>query len=394
MAFALHNHTAMVLSQTRSLRVTSLLALLGLLAAGCADAHGTDVPQDVEELVDRLASVYCEELQTCRVGPAADPENARALAGLCRETTRTRLLRHTAVERAGLAEGRLTFDPGGAAECVELMRSRACLPSAGPETVHICRFTAGAVPPGGPCNDDVECAAGGNCRFPDGHASCGGVCEPAPPVGATCLSADGCEEGAWCHEGSCVALTDAAEPATEGEPCGLVERGDGLVLTPCREGLVCPSLSSTLLSDPSLCTAPLPEGAPCVPGETPCEPGTVCLGPVDAPTCTAHIVTSEQDASCGRSMGVWCDPFWDLACSDFAGGGQCVRALHIEGQPCEDTPFVCGPTLDCSNLVDGQCTAPLSEGEPCGADRQCASGHCAFDLATDELGTCVDPFCE
>ena len=313
-----------------------------------------------------------------------------------------------------VAEGRLSFDEGIAALCLERAAS-ACYDAdhgfgwnlagpGGPES-RPCAHVFAAVEPadvGGDCQYDFECGPGLSCAnrsLPWG--ACAGRCTAQSPLGSICAGSYFCAFGgrgdhAGCAPAEIVAPTTGnvsgnvcsnvfrLPPAGEGETCGWMARdGDDVIARQCGDGLVCGCTSSAC--DPRCIRRPR-SGEPCSPdGLLTCAAGASCV----RGTCRTFDLTSDARTPGDPCWSTrYCDPTMRYACSE---SGQCVEwgdgglgdLCWFEEAPCAPGLF-CDPSEGPSTYV-GVCERGYEVGALCSIHKTCATGCC------DESGVCVEP---
>lgn len=165
--------------------------------------------------------------------------------------------------------------------------------------------------------------------------------------GEPCQLSFECQEGLACDIDLASLEKLCLRPAVEGERCNISAPRR------CEEGLEC------LVQ---ICTAPLPEGAPCDLDGLACGPGLVCTGGVCEPlsglgeSCTSdgHC---EEGLRCGETT--LCEPLPRT-------GEPCV-----EGDRCATPCDVCRPEGAARDL---RCGPRGGEGEPCSGHDHCRLG--------------------
>ncbi|PTL84220.1 hypothetical protein [Vitiosangium sp. GDMCC 1.1324] len=221
--------------------------------------------------------------------------------------------------------------------------------------------------PGGPCDEDVDCARptvceADRCLLPDGLACTdadlcrSGRCErsrcaPRLAPGGTCQENTDCAEPARCLDGRCL-LPDGA-PCTRAELCdsGRCEKGT--------------------------CQAPVGLGEPCTTDRncrepTRCHQG-LCLRP-DGTECksAAQCISGHCDNGLCRTVvppGGQCRQDGDCQFPTRCVQGTCQSRVSAGGF-CRDTGE-CMPPARCSNNL-----CLLALGTKCGRDTECEMGNC------------------
>lgn len=238
------------------------------------------------------------------------------------------------LERAVVA-GRMLFEPSKGAACVAHLIGLPCAEvraDDGPAFLELCPDSlAGAVPAGGKCYREQDCAAGSFCTAsPPG---CPGICRSAVVLGTACGGTPReCAEGAVCSAGSCRAW------AAEGKACGAQTD------SPCKPGLFCDRAAGGAAR---VCAAQKAGGA--CSGNQECANRFSCVGfdPVTQTPGACHL---------GKPLGVGCAP----------GKNECERYLF------------CG--------AGDACVRPGKPGDACGHVNGeyalCLGGWCDLDTAT------------
>jgi hypothetical protein len=278
-------------------------------------------------------------------------------------------------------------------------------------------------PLGSACSVNADCDDPGACV--DGLC-CDGVC------GGTCESCNGADTGL--ADGECHAVQALSDPADECDAMAGIDACNGAGECQCEDGaqngnesdVDCGGSSCDACPDGDTCGG----DADCVSAH--CADG-VCCDVACNGTCEGCVnaKTNAPDGTCAP-VPAQTDP--DTECSDQGacmqnglcdGSGSC--ALYASGSPCgsaqscmggietnQDTcdglgncidnmtevcaPYVCGPMAclmscaqngDCdpSSYCGGMtCQPKQANGQTCGGDVQCLSGHCAD-------GVCCDTAC-
>jgi hypothetical protein len=227
---------------------------------------------------------------------------------------------------ADLASGKMIFDGGAAARCLDYRRRHLDDCDSGslradPAHAACNEVFVGALGAGEACFDSSECQSGscaGN-SFCTCDAStvfcrcCVGACVPPAALGEDCTN-NACEKGLRCAYDPGAATGRCAPRFEAGEVC----TGGGLF--DCGDSLVCVSRGK---GEPSVCGVPPAEGERCVPREA---------------------------FSCARSDD-WCDP----------EEGICKRRIPLDA-PCGPVEASCVRYAVCNG---GTCSLPPTEGEPC-----------------------------
>jgi hypothetical protein len=223
---------------------------------------------------------------------------------------------------SALARGRATFDADAARSCVEMLRSKAMVPSSEGDTLFAhapCdRVLLGTQTEGAVCRFSVECKEGLACV--GYRAGADGTCKKPPRAGEACsgqayatilnaLAAaphhPPCARGAWCDGTTCRPRTPAGKTCTSSDVC--------------EEGLACTM---------GTCGVPAPKGARC---------------------------STSRDCA----YGLWCDRGAE------GGAGKCA-AKRDEGQPCsanDDCKGRCEmPKGDAGGAEAGKCVPVCGSG--------------------------------
>ena len=204
----------------------------------------------------------------------------------------------------------------------------------------------------------------------------------APEGRQECYSYHECSAGEVCvNSPSHPGYKSCHPPSRLGEPCDSAED--------CVGSLVCSA-------DEAVCMDPLPEGAECLAGE--CETGLECAWPF---ACEAHgscaglgitgtcLVPGAEGTHCYRDYRGFDDCDGDLVC----GSESVCRVLGEEGEPCGANRD-CASELACLWPSDPQltCLPKAAEGEACGLQFQ--APPCLDDLRCNvglEPATCAPP---
>ena len=268
--------------------------------------------------------------------------------------------------RRALDAGKLEFDEGAAARCIESLGAVSCdLTSrsyrsfSSDDCEVVWRGTVGGA---GECSFDDECTSG-RCDVPVcEEACCLGTCAGDSPaerraVGETCDATSECVADAWCDNTSahvCVALK------TTGEACRGSEE--------CRFGMGC-------AATPVLQCGALPaEGRSC-----------------DGEQCRDVGLFCNAARKCQR-VGLVGDPCLNSTeCSYLYSCGtshRCERGPRI-GDSCDVNPMCSEPGSFCD--ATRICKGPQPDGAPCTTFSECDSNYCAG--APDEMTCQVEPVC-
>lgn len=360
------------------------LALAGLLSACSAEVEPAAAdpftgPLTAENFVVRVAAARCAADFTCRDALSAMSRSLFANEAEC--VTEARTQENTPIEDDLVALARAStvrFDAAEAQRCID-ETARTCTdfgfsPSA-------CkRAFRGRTPVGGTCWRHEECADDAWCdheRVAGATANCPGTCRARAALGAPCgpaRCADTNTTGsAFCFGRESPRCVDVqtGPSADEGQPCGMHERSNTLVVrTRCRDGFACIDRSGSFpravtTEGTGICERLPRVGEACqalMPG---CGDDAQCIGGV----CTRTSVQPRVGDPCDPD-GVgprYCSPVRYLTCVN----GTCQRLGDGSlGSRC--TRF-CQRGLTC---VDDVCRPLGAPGETCRFGDQCASGSC------------------
>jgi hypothetical protein len=199
--------------------------------------------------------------------------------------------------------------------CSDFLNAKAAPPACAP---------GGTLAMGSPCLFDAQCGTG-YCSIPAG-ATCG-----------TCMQRGG-----------------------TGSPCATSNDCDG-----------------NLLCATHACVAPLPLGAPCTPGMTPCLSGLACItGKCAAPGVAGAACSADAGGvDCASNLGAYCD---GMAC-------QAISVAMIPALCGDSPPTACYADGAC---VGGACQAPVPDGQTCTPD---SGVNCTYPSVCGAAGTCVTP---
>jgi len=184
----------------------------------------------------------------------------------------------------------------------------------------------GTVDEGGDCTLDMECKGPMFCKIED---ACPGTCSARQSEGATCESADACENGLTCDD----ELEQCAVPGKAGDACNGGEPA-------CVLGLYCDQEEDT-------------------------QPGT-CKE-------ISELLVGEEDETCDLSSA-WCKPGlscvvvnWTAAGPEavckptVASGAACYIGLPNQCPPGE----YCDADPQSTGSFEGKCVPSPGDGEPC-----------------------------
>jgi hypothetical protein len=232
---------------------------------------------------------------------------------------------------ADVSSGKVIYDGGQAAKCVDLYNSLGCNASdstmaAANQALSCSAAFIGTVANGAPCFVGEECVSNVcNTSSCTSDMCCLGVCEPAVPVGGDCSSnGSECVPGAFCKFSAPGGATPVcATRVANGQPCTAFDQ--------CVPGLHC---NGSDAATPGVC-GPLPrEGAAC--------PDNVCDASADVCDMTSHtcvrLIAVGGTCSLAGSACVSyarCDPTI-LKCVALASpGGACTTETDCIGHlPC------------------------------------------------------------
>jgi hypothetical protein len=245
----------------------------------------------------------------------------------------------------------------------------------------------GSVSVAGPCNVDLDCEPSAYCATSNG-TTCPGACAARKPPGTTCSSDEECAAGdgtADCASdptsNARVCFQRVTKAAALGAKCGSAIEGARAV---CSKGLWCKTDLPFPFGDAGTCIEPLAEGAACE-GFDVCARDTTCTATTsDGPRqCRRVRIGTNVGETCGDATATLCSPLDGLTCSS----GKCAQVDGSAGAACGDGAFIsCDAGLTC---IDQTCAAPRAADQPCGDDRDCASGSC--DAAS---GRCRAAYCD
>lgn len=266
---------------------------------------------------------------------------------------------------ASIAAGRVTLRREALPACLQLIDGMACdafLRGLVPD-FPCPEVLIGAVPSGGHCFQDLDCAdpEGQSCL---GGDACRATCHPRRSPGDACAASAECGTGLLCG-GTCV------RRALDGEPCGA---GLGM----CALGLACTA---------GLCAPQIPD-APCSGGLLECGLSLRCDPQND--TCQPNLVPSAPCAPGACLAGASCrsvsndaqaicvpNPAVGQACSVALSGTELVEEAVCNGGYCDRSP----------GALSGTCQPYKNVGDSCAADKECnpdagracRGGVCATD---------------
>jgi hypothetical protein len=310
---------------------TSTGAGAGANAANGASGNGATLPE-----VDASTAIgFCEGyyaivaklLAKCWGIPEANAQGLLPDAQLCQAFA-------TSVD-----EGRISFDPGPAAACLnELGKAASCDGPTDPQLIGDCTVLKPLVPTGETCTlfsslaVGQECMGDAYCQEPEAYA-CSGVCAEPPALGAPCDLLKGdvrCGPDATCDSTSKTCVAKPADVELDGA-CG----GDGL--GNCKDPLWCEVPASG--APTGVCHAKKTSGSCSLPAA--CALPAVCAGPEGSRSCVAP-----------KNEGESCTP----------GLRECNIASHCgANKKCTSQPVTLG---EACGSVDG-------ESVPCGRDAYC-----------------------
>lgn len=302
------------------LAVATLATALGGACGG--DEAAPLPPIAVESLRAEYESALCDFQVRCSLMP--DKATCRRLTHADDEILQL---------IANVVYGKLKYDPVAGRAWVEATRARTCddLLSAA-EAIRVARRAVfhGAVPEGGPCLVDGECAGDASCDLSacNGEWCCLGACTSKPTkldVGGDCSSGDPCVDTAYCDfegaaggpvTGTCQPRKDNGEDCTDPDGC---KDGQGCAQGKCfirsHTGQGCnPNINDACLAINNWCD---PIQSKCTPLPTPgnaCTTNDRCVayGYCNAGTCQMRPVENEPcpiDGSPPRCLGMLrCDP--------------------------------------------------------------------------------------
>jgi hypothetical protein len=293
---------------------------------------------------------------------------------------------------AAVSDGRVTYRPEAAGECLNATASSSCNDGLQIDPANCKSVFTGTLKEGEDCTLDAECAPDRQCVVSD---ACPGKCGPFPAKGEPCSSSNRCQDGLSClvgfDSGVCQppvqldGMCSAAEPCVSFQYCQGLDRSDPQSTGVCRPrderysgaaGAACSIGGDSELCSPELVCV-LDEGGNAVSGHCAArvEPGAAC-----------RLALPDQ---CPR--GQFCKV--SAAEEGAVPEGICTRN-PTAGEPClfaigaNLLPAPCPKGLYCSTQTL-RCEQGKHLGEACTESAACYSKHCASD------GTCVAPLeCE
>ncbi|HVV86997.1 MAG TPA: Dickkopf N-terminal cysteine-rich domain-containing protein [Kofleriaceae bacterium] len=302
--------------------------LVGALALAACGGDSISIG----DLGEKLVNAECARYARCGVYTSKDACVADARANF------------STIE-ASVAAGRIKYDGGAAADCLDAFESESC-----DSTTESARVTPpacddaikGAVADGGACFISTECVSR-SCSVPDcGMACCQGTCDATvakAAIGASCANAD-CVDGAFCNDSDvCAALLAAGQTCQNDDQCGY--------------GLACGN---------NVCAPAANRGDACLDGRC-SDIGDRCDGNM---TCVA---LSGAGGACTTDFGGVFDCQLPLVCNQTTL--QCENP-PTAGQAC--TTF-CANGLFCNDDTH-QCEARRANGMACAGDGDCQSDFC------------------
>ncbi len=367
-----------------SIRATSLLFLLPVVAVGCGDnTAGNPSPlpetiETIEEFIALYARGLCEKMRECEAWAAEYTQEeceGLVVADLSAAPS--------------ITSGAVALDPAAAQACLGLLAAGpAC--AASPASDDYCFEEGGAFVGtsgvGSACDSNASflCAPGTECSAEPFSGACG-TCQAVPLVdpGEPCQSTANCRQTAttlaYCDfdpvdgRDECVAW-NAGYTASLGESCEPIDAY-------CEPGTQCD------WSGTGNCVAQIAIGEECDPNgelscvrEAPCvEDGASSLGGICRKLAVARSVGDEcglvgtDFVECSSAHGLTCDEVTSL----------CVAAVEAGiGESCVDIDCAAGLTCDYPT-----CVAQLADGQPCDNRSDCLSGFC---FGPDGSSVCGD----
>ncbi len=337
----------------------ALAAWIVVLATGCGDGGGRDVP--IEEYGELSTGALCDALLDC-YGPAVvaqlgGEDCAGSLHRLWEQQQGPRL-------QQAIAEGTIVYDGTRVEACLAEVAAAGCGAVDRVSLPECEAVLVGNVAPGGACSIEEQCEGESFCRR---DTMCPGTCQARVASGSACTESAACQPGLRCAAGTCQAA------AGVGASC---EGSTGL---PCAGGLICfggtdaspgmPAAPGTCQTRESLFTANV---------------GDLCDPEGDGPLCV-------EDARCaltgvsGGTTAVWeCE-------APVASGAACHLAFPEE---CP-TGEICLGVLPLMGDFDGTCGPRPGSGEPCERNlcadgTRCVSSTC--QPVSDVGGACTTGF--
>ena len=356
------------------------LALLGPPLACCRSSGqgALDAGPDAGSVLPSPALsplAACQELATAlsalevRCGRLALADEARYAASLCSGGV--------ALRQAEFDAGTLAFSAKAVACEAAFRQAQPC--NVSPDAESGCgQLGWGSLPQGDLCDDPLGCQSGLYCQRLSSSAPCGS-CAPDPGLGGPCGPG---AFGAPCGAGLC-----------DGAACQVaVGQGDQCY----AQGAVCdPGLSCQT----GICNQPAGVGASCG-ADSDCQDGLFCDPSALVCTPRGQPFLSCDAGVCGFGLACVAPDGGGPTCLPLAAGGPCLSGsdggLCLEGEACgpdggcraEPGPGeACDGQLPClaGGCVQGRCQ-PLTAGQPCRQDLDCASGRCGGGGVTAVCG--------
>jgi hypothetical protein len=263
---------------------------------------------------------------------------------------------------AGVAGGRLTFDPSQVRVCRAGILAMACgdlLTRTYGQMIDDCAMFQGPVADGSPCAAHADCATG----FCDTTGGCLGTCRPYRTAGEACSGAELCARGNGCQNGTCAPYISSGG---------------------CDAGLCNPTTN--------LCV-----GQQCVPREGPSASGCEYTGAgydcrLDL-NCTGRLLFDPRSCQVGKNLGEPCIPYTNncarfTSCQPASDGGTTCQLNPGPGGMCglQSGDLVLCTNSRCTNvLFNGTCANFVPTGGSCGANEdcgpvaRCVNGRCAAE---------------
>ena len=309
-------------------------------SGGGTSGSGGDDAFDMDDFVERLAKVRCDNLVRCY------PTLGWTWEYECRAWMPARLRsRFFASIPALLEKGSVSYHPERVQQCLDDLATQECAAINATRLASCESIFEGSS--AGECTSDFECASG-HC--------CGGTCTDDATLGAACRRDEDCESSLVCSKNEC------SPRSTVGQPCN----GDG-----CEYGLVCDKVRE-ICEDPTGHTYGL--------DEDPAPSGAECTASTDMAFCPDW-------GFCRLSGGL-------LQTDNCIGASVCTmirvpsewicKELVDLGEECSNDAE-CVPLTRCTGTCD-----PLKEnGAECARPWECLSNNCRESLCAPN-DTCVE----
>jgi hypothetical protein len=340
----------------------------------------------MERRADTLAREQCEVVYACEHprdfalfwgwGSHGDLESCEESRGPRFEAGRRQLWLD------GVASGAFAYDPVSAEACLSALEALDD-PCTFEDSFEVLRSECaevfeGQLAQGDACSIDEECSDGLRCAS-GADLACGRTCEPMESCG-----------GETCGEGTrCVVFSGGGERCVpEVEPGGACD-GDWQCVGETR----CLSVGD---ATQGVCTARGARGQdePCDGDDFFCEEGLVCDEREETCSAPRPIVMGDEGDACSVPDGEACA--LGLVCvfdasNPIAREGECGAPL-LQGEPCV-SPSECAGALSCvgfdfSTSSPGECGPLREDGEACVFSVDCRSNVCTDGVCG--AGTCEE----